>query len=329
MLIKKQNILKIILLLLLVSVIGGTILFTSGKRSNTIDYQEASLENFDENFSGNYILNRNYFVKNSLQVVQDSKSNIAYRSNKIPSNVFENFAKKLGLGNKSYNSQEKLYVWNNEGDQDSLLQYDEGRMFARLRYYNGINSDIVEVDNSYNYIANLLEVELIDSIRIKADTYNNLTTISFTGSYNGKKVYSSEAQGVHSVIQMLNGKIISFDMYLIPNNLAEFGTLRPITNVGEVNIENIYHSVLPETEVIQAGSSDAKGTGSGYLKGPNGKISIVMKSYSPCYYFYVDPENNNTYLLPALDIKGEYIDEKSDKGGVTMVVVNQDSGNNV
>ena len=303
---------NLILALVLILCITLVILTRQNKKE-VKNYQRFPLKNY----SPAYKLTQDFTFENELSI-KAPVDNSYYRSINIKDlDRFKTAANKIGLTKENQNTITEFYLWSKDNNtQINALTLDLSKGLFNLNYQDGVNNEVVEGKDSYAHMSSFFGLTPLDT-KLKSESKNeeSVFTYTFKQEHLGKEVYFDQGTNTASTIRMSSGKIIEFYSYITDKNLTKGPELKPISIVSNANISslNYFMNFMPENTV----ASSLYGSETQFVR----PVSIFMKDYTDCFYYRVD--GNSAVLYPAIKISGDYIDNKNNKGSMTILVINE------
>jgi len=147
------------------------------------------------------------------------------------------------------------------------------------------------------------------------------TTVFYKYKFSGKDLYFEDNLNKAMVATVVDGKVLGATFYLVSpfsNYQKSTNQLQPITNLDNA-------SLLFEDYVVEASPTNPN-TQVGELTGQNIAVlnlKAALKKQDTAFFYYIDNKASKSYILPALLIDGNYIDDLNNTGGIRVVVVNQ------
>lgn len=271
------------------------------------------------NFKRNYINGTDFLIENTIQIQQSETTVFKPNVNRffVDKTVINLKAKQLGLENANSNLFTEIYYWSKTKDISSeVIELNEKKRTFNFRYSGGINSSPVSDEDAYEYVTNFFGLNLINSkLQDTIQGGTNIKTLIYRGLVNDRDVFLGTGNDISTSIVVNNGKIVGASISLTPSDLSKDVELKPLRNIDSSNISSLAYIVNFE-DIYSKTDTDYT---AGLPLGTDTKV--VLNSYKEVFYNYFD--ENNTYLLPALSISGEYIDSKNNKGNLTLIVINQ------
>jgi hypothetical protein len=313
----KKNIRFILItaILTLVLILGIVlIVLTRQNKKEVKNYQKVVLKNY----SSPYKLTQDFTFENELSI-PIPKENFYYQSGNIKQlDKIRTGANKLGLSKENQNTLSEFYLWSKtENTQIDAITLNNARGLLNLNYQDGVNSEVVEGKDSYTYMSSFFGLSPLDTkLKYQSEDEENVFTYSFKQEFLGKEIYFDQGTNSMSTVRMKTGKVIEYYTYITDKNLTKGKELKPLSIVSNANIQSLNYFM--NFEPANTVASSLYGSETQFIR----PVSIFMKDYSESFYYRI--EGNTFVLYPAIKISGEYIDNKNNKGNVTIVVINQD-----
>lgn len=317
---KFGNYLLIVILvgILILLIVAYVFLRSNSNNNANKNYDRLSLIDFKTN----YLHNRDFTLTNDIEIKPALVSEV-YRSSAdkffIDKDIIRIKANQLGLALEEANVFTEVYYWSKTIDKSSnTIKLDENLRSFSISYPLGINDTQVADADVYGFVRDFFGLKIIDGELLEAsDPVNGAKTLSFKAKLNGTEIFYGKAEEIFASAVVNNGKIVSANIKLVPSQLTKNLELKPVTLISPNNINNYRYVV--EFEKLQIASRDDYTVNLPF--GENTRV--ILKEYKSAFYNYYDSEGS-TYILPAIEVRGEYIDDNNNKGNVRIILINQE-----
>jgi hypothetical protein len=231
----------------------------------------------------------------------------------------KNAAIKLGLTEELSNPSNGVTAWTkNDAATTNSIVYYRSRNYVEIRYPTGINAETVKPEDSFNYVTQFLGFTSFPVSINSNSTTGSSQLLTFSQKYNDKNVlYPTTQIGNASTIRIENGKITEANLYYIGSEAKPLGNLNNISKISNENLSSFQYYVTIKP------ASNTTGSQLGSEPGVYKQLQFAMKSYKESYTYYYDIKNNSSYLVPSLEVTGNYIDRDNNIGTFTLNVINQ------
>ncbi len=287
---------------------------TIWKPKVTKNYQRFYLDNQQTQ----YTINKDFFMSSELSVTPKAQNLVLKSDYTFQLSKITDVATKLGLGKLSSNDIRKISLWSTDPFNDKkYIKLDQINGKLDIRYSTGITTEKIDPDKIFDYVNDFLGISPMQSSIIRQTKSANLNIISFKTTYDGKTIFGPPTSDASMTVTTTDGLITGVETYLLMPEYKEKGELKPITKISQSNLASTNYSI----EVLPDRITSTGPLGSEIASVP--QFDINVKSQKDIYYYYFDQIENTSFLLPAIQLEGNYIDRKNNSGSFILVVINQ------
>jgi hypothetical protein len=265
-----------------------------------------------------YVVDSDFTIENELPVTQESE-NRAMRSEKLfDISKAKDLATKLGLGKQTTNEKTRIYLWSTDTfDSNRFIKLDLILGSLEVNYASGISKDVVEPEQVYEYIVNFMGLTGLDATMSDRVSSGNNEYIQFTLKKNEKQVWGPSVTGPLMTVTRTDKIITGFSYFWLEPQYNSEREMKPVVKINSDELTKMNYSIeFYPSRVIGQSTQGSESS----VKLP---VKTNMLSSKNVYYYYFDPIANTSFLLPAVQVDGRYIDDKNETGTFTMVVINQ------
>jgi hypothetical protein len=272
-----------------------------------------------DNQASPYTANKDFYLSGEIQVSAPADNYVFKSAQLFDFSKIQDAALKLGLSKLSKNEVKKIYLWSTDPyNAQKNIKLDLQQGIIEVRFETGISAKKVDSASAFTEMSEFLSFdtdltgELVDNI-----SSGPLDLLTYSIKFNDTASYISPATDLPVKITLLNEQIIGFQTPILMKDFKPEREIKPVTAITAKELPglNYFIDFKPTTT-----SSISSLGGEASVQLP---VQVNMKAYQNVYYYYFDDIANTVIYLPAIEVKGNYLDNKNNSGSFTLLVVNQ------